>query len=154
MTQTACVLDDNNTQHEFKTRFGTFRADWKDIISFPEGIPGFEQCRHFALLSSTELDPVHCIHHVEGAPVSFLAVDPRLVLPTFRSALSDSDRTRLGATDDSQLLWLALLTVDADGSAWVNLRAPIVVNSERMVGYQIVPRDAVYPMRHPLTIKG
>lgn len=152
MTQTARVLDES-TQHEFKTRFGTFHAEWKDIVSFPEGIPGFEQCHHFALLSSPDLDPVHCLHNVEGTPVSFLAVDPRLVLPTFRSALTDADRARLGANDESKLLWLALLTVDADGSAWLNLRAPIVINGDRMVGYQIVPRDAVYPMRHPLTFR-
>lgn len=153
MTQTARVLDDR-AQHQFQTRFGTFQADWKDIISFPEGIPGFEQCHHFALLSSPELEPVHCLHNVEGPAVSFLAVDPRLVLPTFRNALTDADRTRLGVKDESALLWLALLTVDVDGSASVNLRAPIVINSDRMIGYQIVPRDAVYPMRHPLTIKG
>lgn len=152
MTQTARVLDDR-AQHQFQTRFGTFQAEWKDIISFPEGIPGFEHCHHFALLSSPDLDPVHCLHNVEGPPVSFLAIDPRLVLPTFRSALSDTDRTRLGG-DESTLLWLALLTIDADGSASVNLRAPVVINGQRMIGYQIVPRDAVYPMRHPLTIKG
>ena len=154
MTQTARVLDDTTATHRFETRFGEFQAEWKDIISFPDGIPGFEQCRHFALLSSPELAPVQCLHNVEGPAVSFLAVDPRIVLPTFRTGLTDSDRARLGGGDDEQLLWLALLTIEADGSAWVNLRAPIVVNHERMIGFQIVPRNAVYPMRHPLTIKG
>jgi flagellar assembly factor FliW len=153
MTQTAQILDHSGT-HQFQTRFGTFQADWKDIIGFPDGLPGFEQCRHFALLSSPELAPVFCLHNVEGPPTSFLAIDPRLALPNYRNALTDADRLRFGVKDDEQLLWLALLTVESNESAWVNLRAPIVVNSERMIGYQIVPRNTVYPMRHPLNIKG
>jgi flagellar assembly factor FliW len=153
MTTQTARIDDDTTTHQFETRFGTFQAEWKDIITFPDGIPGFEHCRHFALLSSPELAPVYCLHNVEGPATSFLAVDPRIVLPTFRSVLSDADRARLGVAEDADPLWLALLTVEADGSAWVNLRAPIVVNSERMIGYQMVPKNAVYPMRHPLTIK-
>jgi flagellar assembly factor FliW len=47
-------------------------------------------------------------------------------------------------------LWLAIVTLDQDERAFVNLRAPIVVNPERMLGYQVMPHNSLYPLRHPL----
>jgi flagellar assembly factor FliW len=56
---------------------------------------------------------------------------------------------RLGATDETALVWLAIVTVSDDG-LFANLRAPVVVNPARMLGFQLVPSDSVYPLRHPL----
>ena len=61
-------------------------------------------------------------------------------------------RARLGAGDDSALLWLALVTMDAGQGPSVNLRAPIVVNPARMLGFQVMPHESLYPLRHPLAL--
>lgn len=132
------------------TRFGEFDADTGDLLHFPQGLPGFERCRRFVLLSSQDIGPMQCLHAVDGPPASFLVIDPRLVLPTFRCVLRDADRAGLEATDDAPLVWLALLTVAQDGSATVNLRAPIVINPARMIGLQVIPQDSLYPLRHKL----
>ena len=134
------------------TPFGTFAVDDRSVIEFAEGLPGFEQTRKFVLLSSPELAPLHLLHHVEGPAASFLAVDPRVVLPSYRAVLATSDRARLGAGDDASLLWLALVTMDAGGGPSVNLRAPIVVNPARMLGFQMMPHNNLYPLRHPLAL--
>ena len=56
---------------------------------------------------------------------------------------------RLGVTNaDATLLWLALVTIEVDGTVSVNLRAPVVINPERMIGHQVVPYQCVYPIRH------
>ena len=134
------------------TAFGPFAVDDRSVIEFAEGLPGFEQTRRFVLLSSPELAPLHLLHHVEGPAASFLAVDPRVVLPSYRTVLSAGDRARLGAGDDSALLWLALVTMDAGQGPSVNLRAPIVVNPARMLGFQVMPHESLYPLRHPLAL--
>jgi flagellar assembly factor FliW len=41
------------------------------------------------------------------------------------------------------------VTADAEG-ATVNLRAPIVINPSRMTGFQVMPHNSLYPLRHPL----
>ena len=133
-----------------QTRFGEFEADPRNVLCFPVGVPGFEQCRRFVVLSSITMAPVQCLHAVDGPPASFLVVDPRLVLPEYRCLLSGPDKERLGATDDAPLLWLAVVTVQEDGRASVNLRAPIVVNPARMIGFQVMPYDSLYPVRFPL----
>ena len=89
---------------------------------------------------------------MDGPAASFLAVDPRVVLPAYRAELGAADRLRLGAAEDQQLLWLALVTMDAGQGPSVNLRAPIVVNPARMLGCQVMPHNSLYPLRHPLAL--
>jgi flagellar assembly factor FliW len=120
----------------------------RDQIRFPHGLPGFEQCRSFVLMTSEALGPVQCLKALEGPAASFLVVDPRRVLEDYRCQLSEADRVRLGANDSDPLLWLALITIELDGTITANLRAPIVINPARMLGHQVVPHDCVYPLRH------
>jgi flagellar assembly factor FliW len=132
-----------------ETAFGTFDVSTDEIIAFPAGLPGFEECRRFVVLSSHELDPFQCLQSVEGASASFLAVDPRRALPDYRCVLSDVDRARLGEPDEASLVWLAVVTV-LDDRTLVNLRAPVVVNPTRMLGYQLMPSNSLYPLRFEL----
>jgi flagellar assembly factor FliW len=126
-------------------------VDRKDVITFPEGLPGFEACRGFVLLSSPDIEPLQQLQSVAGPEATFIGVAPKRVLPTFRYELSATDRQRLAASDDSVLLWLALIAIEADGTATVNLRAPVVINPENMVGHQVMPYDCLYPVRHVIT---
>jgi len=133
-----------------ETTFGTFDVAEEDVVQFADGLPGFEQCRRFVMLTSPSIAPLHCLHAIDGPAASFLAVDPRLVLPAYRCLLAEPDRVKLQARPDVPLLWLALVTVDEGQGASVNLRAPIVVNPARMIGFQVMPHDSLYPLRHPL----
>jgi len=135
------------------TRFGEFDADLRNLVSFPAGLPGFEQCQRFVILSSVQAAPLQCLHAVSGPPASFLALDPRLVLPEYRCELGEGDRSRLGVSEGGHLLWLALLTVNDEGAAFANLRAPVVINPARMIGFQVIPQDTAYPLRHPVALR-
>lgn len=132
-----------------ETAFGTFDVSPDEIISFPAGLPGFEECRRFLVLSSRELEPFKCLQSVEGPSASFLAVDPRRVFPEYRCMLSDLDRARLGEPDEEALVWLAVVTV-VEEQTLVNLRAPVVVNPSRMLGFQLMPSNSLYPLRFEL----
>jgi flagellar assembly factor FliW len=122
------------------------------VLDFPEGIPGFEACRRFVLLSSSDTAPLHCLRVVGGPPVSFIGIDPRRVVPDYPCELTESDRIRLGNPAGQPLVWLALVTVAADGSATANLRAPVVINPERMIGCQLVPCESPYSLRQALPL--
>ena len=135
------------------TRFGEFEADPRNLVLFPVGLPGFETCRRFAILTSMLSAPLQCLYAVDGADASFLALDPRLVLPDYRCVPSETDLVRLRCTDPSRLLWLALLSVDQKGSAFANLRAPVVINPEVMVGFQLMPHNTLYPLRHAVSLR-
>lgn len=133
------------------TRFGTFDVGPHEIINFPEGLPGFEASRRFVLLSSDAFAPLQCLHAVDGELPSFLALDPSIVLPAYRSAFDVADYKRLDAVGPEQLVWLAFVALEGDGVApTVNLRAPVVINPERMIGVQLVSADQAHSVRHTL----
>jgi flagellar assembly factor FliW len=122
----------------------------RDAVRFPNGLPGFEACRSFVLMQNDALGPLQLLKATEGPAASFLVIDPRRVLPEYRCDLSQADRHRLGvgANNVETLLWLVLVTIELDGTITANLRAPVVINPENMVGHQVVPHDCVYPIRH------
>ena len=122
----------------------------RNAIAFPDGIPGFEACRRFVLLTSDALAPLQRLESIEGPPAAFLGIDPRLVLTNYRCSLSDNDRQALEAEADTTLLWLAIIS-ETQGVLYANLRAPIVINPQRMIGRQVLPNNGRYPIRHALT---
>ena len=147
---TVVPMEDNQpTRLQLYTHFGAFELRTEDIVSFPTGLPGFETARRFVILSSLDHAPLQCLQSVDGPSPSFLVVDPRLVLEGYRPRLNQSDLARLGVNEDAALVWLAIVTIAPEG-AFANLRAPVVINPERMLGCQLVPSDSLYPLRHPL----
>ena len=120
----------------------------RDAVRFPNGLPGFEACRSFVLMQNDVLGPLQLLKATEGPAASFLVIDPRRVLPEYRCDLSQADRHRLGVQNAETLLWLVLVTIELDGTITANLRAPVVINPDRMIGQQVVPYDCVYPIRH------
>jgi flagellar assembly factor FliW len=121
-----------------------------ETVTFPNGIPGFEACRRWVVLAAEGHTPLRRLHAVDGTEASFLALDPRQVLEGYRCELSDADRARIGADKTTPLLWLALVSVEPNGTVTINLRAPIVINPTTMMGQQVLPQDCLYPLRHVL----
>lgn len=133
-----------------ETRFGPLAGNPRDVVTMTEGLPGFEQCRRFLLLSSPDIAPLVCVQGLDEERPAFLAIDPRLVEPDYRCRLDDLQRRRVGASIDTPLLWLALVHVADDGESTVNLRAPLVVNPERMRGLQLLAGHDQYDTAHRL----
>ena len=119
----------------------------RQVVSFPQGLPGFAQWRSFVLLAA-ESGTFQWLTTADGPGPSFLTVDPRRVLPTVEYSLTARDAERLEAAPGTALLWLAIVLVEPDGTVCANLRAPIVINPVSMIGAQIMPERSLLPVRH------
>ena len=126
-------------------------AERDAVVTFAEGLPGFETSRRFLLVTSPALQPFTLVKGIGDDAPSFLAIDPQRIEPHFAPALSAADACRLQAQPGQPLLWLALVTADTSGAATVNLRAPLVINAAAMVGIQMIDGDTRYRFDHPLT---
>lgn len=131
------------------TRRGLSRPADPQVVEFTSGIPGFETCRRFIVITSPDLDPLSCLKSLDPPEASFLVVDPRLLDDGYDVSLREFERVRLGAAVEDPLLWLAIVAV-SDGTATVNLRAPIVINPKRMLGCQFIRDDDRYSVAFPL----
>ena len=132
------------------TGFGTFEVTEDDIVTFPRGIPGFERCQRFVLLSHETFAPLRCLYAVDGMGAAFLAVDPRSIVPGYGRDLQAEELGQIDAEPETPLVWLALLAFAGEDIPTANLRAPIVINPASMRGLQLVIDDDRYTARHEL----
>ena len=146
MTHAPAAVPDDRVQ--IRSRFAEAEVSTDAVLTFPEGLPGYETSRAFVLMDMPDQAPLKVLHAVHGAEPCFVVVDPKSVLPSYRCELGATDRLRLEASDDAALVWLAVVMVDPSGEVAVNLRAPIVINADRMIGRQVLPNNGLYPLRH------
>ena len=122
-----------------------------DTIEMIGGLPGFETCRRFVLLTSPEITPFARLQGLDEPRPSFLAMAPRAIVAAYRQELSGADRQKLGADGSEPLLWLSIVRIDGD-LAYANMRAPIVIDPRRMVGLQVLSADEHELIDHPLRL--
>lgn len=127
-------------------------ADSHNVVTFSEGLPGFEAHRQFMLVASPDMEPFTVIQGVAGDGPSFVAVDPRLLDRTYPTTLDRVDLARLEAHEREPLVWLAIVAAGEDGAATANLRAPVVINPGTMRGIQIIAVESPYRTDHPLSV--
>lgn len=122
------------------------------VVTFAEGLPGFESCRQFVVVGSAEMQPFTVIQGLDAGGPSFVAIDPRRVAGEYATELDRVNMARLGASGGEPLLWLAIVAAREDGTATANLRAPLVINPAAMRGIQLIDVDTRYPIDHPLQV--
>jgi flagellar assembly factor FliW len=134
----------------YKTRFGELEIKDNEVITFPNGIPGFEELRKFAVLNIPETQPIQWLVSLEDENVSFPLIDPWLVLETYEVDLSKQDLDILQVEDPSDLVVWSIVTIPIGKPelATVNLKAPVVVNIKKGIGIQVILEK--YELKHPI----
>lgn len=62
---------------QVRSRFADVEVDPRDVVTFPDGLPGYEGERQFVLLDAPETAPLRLLHAVNGSDPCFLVVDPK-----------------------------------------------------------------------------
>lgn len=142
-----------STVTEIETRFGLFPAETGvgTVVNMPDGLPGFEKCRRFVIITAPTLEPFTCLQGIDEPKPSFLGLDPRVIAPDYAQPLGEPDRARLDVREQDSLLWLSLVRFDAD-EAKINLQAPVVINARSMTGVQLINADSPYSTDHALPL--
>jgi flagellar assembly factor FliW len=120
-------------------------------LEFPYGLPAFETHKRFQL---TEKQPLLFLQSETAPDLSFLLLPMLLIDPDYRLALSAEDREAIGATEQSPLLCLAVVTAAEDLPPTANLLAPMVVNLDSGRAVQAIRSDSRYSHKFPLLPAG
>ena len=135
------------------TRFGALDIEDGRILDFPEGLPGFEACRHFALVPHGEASPFEWLQSVEDGALAFLAMKPHQIFPDYAPRVPAGELEALGLDKGPHGPHLyTLLTVphgDPHGIT-ANLLAPILINPTDRVARQVIVNNDEYGLRHRL----
>ncbi|HSW63245.1 MAG TPA: flagellar assembly protein FliW [Dissulfurispiraceae bacterium] len=129
------------------TRFGELEVEEERILSFPLGIPGFSSAKQFFLIEHAE--NIWWLQAADDADLAFIVTEPFSLFPEYAFRLSDDLEAVLQIVDPQSLVVFAIVSADAAG-ACVNLRAPIVINSVKLLGAQFLSDDENLSFRTPL----
>lgn len=130
-------------------RFGTLEIEPSKIIDFPNGLPGFEDCRRFTLFHPEGEDPKYFIlQSLDDPSVAFYLADPARFGFSYEISLSDDEINTIQLVDPAQMAVAVILTkADDGGPVNANLNAPLVLNLAAKRGIQHVFADLKYAIR-------
>lgn len=135
-----------------ETRFlGPITIDQSKIITFPDGIPAFEEEKKYILLPMEENNPFFYLQSVKTPDLCFILADPFVFFPSYQVELVDEQESKLEAQSEKDLVVLAVLSIPEDfKQATANLMAPVIINLNKNKGMQYVPPQSSYTTRQPL----
>ena len=65
------------------SRFGTMEIEADDILLFPQGVLGFEDCRHWVLLADADNESVGWLQNISRPDLALAVVSPRRFVPGY-----------------------------------------------------------------------
>lgn len=119
------------------SRFGRIEVDAADVLTFPSGLPGLEDCRDWALLADSDNDALGWLQSVSRGDVALAVVSPRRFVPDYQVRIPRSELSPLALTDMRQAQVVVVVGKTGTGLT-LNLKAPIVINLEARTGRQVV----------------
>jgi flagellar assembly factor FliW len=120
-------------------------------LSFPAGLPGFEDYMAFALIEDEYYAPFCWLQALDDPYISFLMVPPASVVPEYDLDVADEDCESLRLDEAVEPRLYCIVTVPEDVQALTaNLKAPVVINPARRRGKQIIRTDERYSLRQPV----
>ncbi len=136
-----------------KTRlFGEIAIEDEKIITLPAGLIGFPDMKKFTLIFDEEKKGnIMWFQSLDEPQFAMPVLDPNLLDIGYNPVVNDELLLPLGELREDNLFVLVTLTVPADVKKMtVNLRAPLVINTETMLAGQIMVEDEDAPIRFPI----
>lgn len=131
------------------TRFGALDIESEDVISFPTGLLGLEDCRHWVLLADAQNNALGWLQCITRPEVALAVVSPRRFVPHYQFRVFRSELAPLELADVRDAQVLAIVGKN-ERSITLNLKAPVVINLQRRMGRQVVA-NGDQPVQHELT---
>jgi flagellar assembly factor FliW len=136
-----------NTKH-----FGLIDVEESKIIQFPEGVPGFEGIKRFALLDKSQDDvPFQWLQAIDNSELAFVVIDPFFVKGDYEVNVDDKEIEILDIKDIKSVMVLSIVVIPENiKEMTANLRAPILINLDNRVGKQVVLDKVEYEVRYSI----
>lgn len=131
--------------------FGEIEIDESKIITFEDGIIGFPDMKKFTLIFDEEKEgrpSISWLQSMDEPEMAFPVMDPLFVCETYNPSVEEELLKNLGTIKEDNLYVLVTVTVPQNiKELAVNLKAPIVINTDTRKASQIIVEDDL-PVRY------
>ena len=134
--------------------FGEVDITEDKVITFEEGLMGFEEYKRFTLLFNNEdgkKSPVSWLQSMDEEKLAFPVILPFAVKEDYQPVINDTSWEQLGELTEENIVILLTMSVPKDITKMtVNLRAPLVINSDSRKGSQVIVENQDYQIKFPI----
>ena len=130
-------------------RFGDVAYSEEDILSFPRGIPAFEDRRRWFLVGKED-NAIKWLQCADDGELALPVTTPDVVMPDYNARIPEDELTLVGSMNPADLALLIVVSIP-EGAPWnmtANLRAPILLNLKNRKAVQVIALNEEYPIRH------
>lgn len=132
------------------TRFGTLEVASDLVLTFPEGLIGFEMFTRYTVVCTDDQGVLRWLQSLDEPALAFPIIQPGIFRPDYTPTISDQDARFLGLTPEIPALVFAVVTVPPGRprEMTANLLGPLVINPLTRVGKQVIVQDERYNTKH------
>jgi flagellar assembly factor FliW len=117
----------------------------QNVITFPRGLPGFEDQIHFRLFREEGNEIVYWLQAADNEALTFSVAPPLYFNINYNFTLTDEEESLLQVKSPDDLLILILLSKDEESGSKPTItgsfKSPVLINTEKRIGYQKVLAD-------------
>ncbi|MEN6327257.1 MAG: flagellar assembly protein FliW [Syntrophomonas sp.] len=130
---------------------GELEIDENEIITFRDGLPGFEKERQFIIIPMDENGgPFYYLQSATSPNLCLVIADPFTFFPGYEIEIADPDLQKIGVEQGNHNIAIyVILTIPEDFKlTTANLLAPLVINSDNRQAMQYIATKTGYSTRH------
>jgi flagellar assembly factor FliW len=128
--------------------FGEINIDERQVISFPDGIPGFDYIKAFILLDGDENSPFKWLQAHEEESLAFIVIRPDEFMENYEPDIPQGDLEAIECAFDKLVMFSIVTIPDDPANMTANLQGPIIINPEKRIGRQAISLNDRYSVRH------
>lgn len=130
-------------------QFGYLEIPEEEIITFPEGLYGFESIKEYVILGKVGDDnPFKWLQAVNDPDVCFVVIDPVSFKKDYAPVISENIYNQLDVKDPKEIRILSIVVIPRDASRMTaNLKSPIIINARKNIALQVILEQEEYSTR-------
>lgn len=130
-------------------QFGSIDIDESEIISFPDGLFGFESLKKFTLIEEPD-SPMMWLQSCSESDLAFVILRVVDFMKEYDLSISQSDLESVGTEDPSELDVFAIVTIPLENPSEMtaNLMGPVIINMKDKKGRQVISLCDKYKTKH------
>lgn len=136
--------------YTFTKYFGKIEYDEKDLVYLDNGLFGFEQDKEYLLIHVGDENSLFmCLQSTRNKDLSFILVNPFAFLPDYEPSIAAEYAGKLPVAQDSPVIYYSICVLYSPiTDSTVNLKAPLIINTETRHGWQVMTDNPEYSFRH------
>lgn len=106
------------------------------VITFPQGIPGFESCKRFGLFNQDADGVLFSLQCLDDASVAFTVADPSVFGFRYDMPVPEEFIATLELQASDEVAVAVMVFKSEGGGVHANLTAPLLINMRNQLGVQ------------------